>query len=146
MYVDKVLGRIELIQEATRKDLDLRLSDWKASTGLPKPKLKPIHEVMEPGTTGFKPKKGSVLLSAVEVPFQQSSVLQVKTKDVGLEEFNGVYPMIGIVFETNSEQYKAGDVVLCEMAAFNTPTIAVNGCTGIVLHESLIIGVDSNLM
>lgn len=106
-------------------------------------KLSPIGDVFEPGTTGFKPKKGMILVNAIEVK-HRDRVFQVADTQLTSDDFHGIHPRIGLVMESSSDEFKPGDVILLGNQ-IRASDIVIDGTVGALVYESDILGVDKNM-
>ena len=96
-----------------------------------------LLEVCEPGKTGFKCRKDSLLICAVDVP-QRKSMIKVGNETVlPLETFLGVYPFLGVVMETGTTEYEVGDVVYVNPSiAGHAPNLVIKCATAVHLFSS----------
>jgi len=106
-------------------------------------KLSPIGEVFEPGTTGFKPKKGMVLVNALEIKHRER-VFQVESTQLTTDDFHGVHPRLGLVMESACDDFKPGDVILLGNQ-IRANDIVIDGTVGALVYESDILGIDKNM-
>lgn len=131
MYLDVVLGKIDLIQLKHENERN----------------LKPIGQVFEPGTTGFKPKKGMILVHPIEVPRRKNVILTTEKTKASIADYKGIYPFIGLVIESNSELCAPKDVIAVDMQTFTrAKDIVIDGTLGLLIYESDVLGVETNLM
>ena len=144
MYVEKIKGMIDIIQEERKKFLTT-VPHTQENNELPL-----IGTKYEPGQTGFRPKKGYLLVEAIDVPKKQTVVIVNNNNQLSISDFLGVHPLIGVVFEVGeqpSEFYKPGDVI-CLSQSISRPggiiSVVVNGTVAQLIHEGDILGIDEN--
>lgn len=143
MYLEKVQGMVEIIQEKRRK-LVASLPNTEENRELPQ-----VGKVYEPGKSGIRVKKGYLLLDVINVP-KRKFAIQVKDSQTSVSDFLGVHPLVGVVYEVHEKEefFKPGDVVLLSQSVSRPggiQSVVTNGCVGQLIHEGDILCIDTNL-
>lgn len=131
MFREKVLKKIEEIQEVNSS-----VSSYKL-----------LPEVVDPGKTGFVCRKGYVLLSLLELEPRKKVIVTTSKDQLSLEDFMGVHPYLGIVMESSSETYKAGDIAVIDPSSIShtAQDIIVMSARATIVPESTLLGIDKNM-
>ena len=133
MFKEELEKRIASIQN-TNKELE---------------EYKSLLDVCEPGETGFIPKKGFCLVVPVNVPTKVRSLMALKEKSKPLEDWMGLYPLMGVIMESSSDEYKAGDIVLMQRPEHENQrmyeSVVVKAAVAQVVNAFYILGKDVNL-
>ena len=97
MYLEKVQGMVDIIQDKRRK-LVATLPNTEENRELPQ-----VGKVYEPGETGIRVKKGYLLLDVINVP-KRKFAIQIKDNQTSVSDFLGVHPLVGVVYEVYEKE------------------------------------------
>lgn len=107
-----------------------------------------LIEVCEPGQSGYKPRKDSLVVCPLMIKSKETSLV-IKPKDYvkPYEDYMGVYPFTCVIMESSLDAYKAGDFVQVNpQALLSSPTVVINGAAAIFIYENSIYGIDKNFL